>query len=332
MKDVAARAGVSVSTVSRVLNNTKPVGDDVRRRVMRAVEELDFRPNQHARWLAARKSNVVGLVMPSVNDADGAEFLHTCSMTLKERGFDIMVGLTGGDRGTELDLVSSQIQSHVSGIIIVPTGGQSRVRDLLKKSGVPVLYAIAGDGSASRHRIYFDEEAAAREIVSRAVAGAGVTRVAVLGGNPAEPAMKRRLAGARAALTESGIGEFSISDTGGDIDAGHAAALSLLQDRQAPELLVCLSDYLAIAALRAAHDAGVSVPGELSITGLGETPYSHTCSRSLATVRFDSRELGRRAGETLVQLISGERVERAQTVGFRVVPGESWRLQGAGQG
>jgi LacI family transcriptional regulator len=332
MKDVAARAGVSVSTVSRVLNNTKPVGRDLRARVMEAVEELDFRPNQHARWLAAKKSNVVGLIMPSVNDSDGAQFLHTCSMRLKEQGYDIMVGLTAGEKRTEVELIGTQIQSHVSGIIIVPSGGQSRVRDLLKRTGIPVLYAVAPDGAGTKHRIYFDDEEAAYAVVSRAAAGARAARVAVLAAGPTDGAARRRLSGVKNALSDAGMTDFTIAEVDGGIDRAHTVTLELLGSEDRPDLLVCLSDYFAIAALRAAFDAGLSVPEEVAVTGLGETAYSHTCARSLATVRFDSRELGRRAGDTMVRLIAGERVERAQKVGFEIVPGESCRLAGTEAG
>lgn len=337
MKDVAARAGVSVSTVSRVLNDTKPVGDQVRERVLEAVDALDFRPNQHARWLAAGKSTVVGLVMPSVNDSDGAPFLHTCSMGLKQAGFDSVVGLTGGDKRTELELVESQIQSHVSGIIIVPTGPQAKVRALLAEAGIPVLYAVAADGAGGNHRIVFDEERAAVETVSRALAARRYERIAVLAGDPAEGSVKRRLSGCTRALTEAGR-EAEVRSTSGEIDAGYHAAIELLRGDGgaapvrggdgAPDLLVCLSDYLAISALRAAYDVGVAVPQELSITGLGETIYSHTCSRTLTTVRFDSRALGQRAADTMVRLVAGDKVPRHQAVGFEIVGGESCGLEG----
>jgi DNA-binding LacI/PurR family transcriptional regulator len=322
MADVAHKANVSVSTVSRVLNETKWVDPQLRVRVMEAVRELNYQPNQHARWLASRKSNVVGLVMPSVADSNRAQFLHSCSTTLKEQSFDIMVGLSTGDRRAEAEIVAAQVQSHVSGIIVVETQTDSRTRSLIKRSDVPVLSVLSPEAAISNYSLTFEYGQAAFEIATRALKARPYKRAALVSGPKQQQVEHVKVEAALRALRDAGLGEAAYLETSGDVDDGHAAIMKLLRE-QGPELVLCLTDYLAIAALRAAHDCGFAVPQQLSVTGFGETIYSHTCYPSLSTVRLDSRELGRRAGQTIVELINGRPVTGMRSVGFTIVPGES---------
>lgn len=325
MEDVARKANVSVSTVSRVLNETKWVDPRLRLRVTEAIRELNYQPNQHARWLASRKSNVVGLVMPSVADSNRAQFLHSCSTTLKERDFDIMVGLSTGDRRAEAEIVAAQVQSHVSGIIVVETQTDARTRSLLKRSAVPVLSVLSPEAAISNYSLTFEYGQAAFEIAARALKARHYSRAALVSGPRQQQVERVKVDAAFRALRAEGLGDAVYVETAGDVDDAHSSIMQLLRE-QRPELVVCLSDYLAIAALRAAHDCGFAVPKELSVTGFGETIYSHTCYPSLSTVRLDSRELGRRAGQTIVQLINGESVTGMRSVGFAIVPGESCAL------
>ena len=175
MADVARLAGVSLATVSRVLNKSKHVDPELEERVAAAIRELDYEPDQHARWLSSRKSNVVGLVIPSMEDSNLSAFLHACSVTLREKGYNVMVALSDGDKKLELELLSAQAQTHVSGIIFVTPYADGKSKALLHRSDVPFLYALTPDRDGRIPSVVFDETRAARELI-RAAVNAGAER------------------------------------------------------------------------------------------------------------------------------------------------------------
>ena len=328
MADVAKLAGVSLATVSRVLNKTKYVDPDLEKRVNQAIRELDYEPDQHARWLSSKRSNVVGLVIPSMEDSNHAAFLHACSVTLRANGYSVMVALSDGDKKMELELLSAQAQSHVSGIIFVTPYFDAKSKRLLHRSGIPFLYALNPERDGRVPSVVFDEPAAAKELIIAALRGGGERGgrgVAVLSGPERESGAARRLSGLSEGLARVTGGEPRRYGCDGTIDDGYAVAEEIFA-AEPPGLLAATTDYLAIAATRAAHDAGVAVPEVVSVVGFGENSYSHTASPTITTVRLDGRLLGERCGETIEALMEGKNPERIQTLGYELVPGESCPL------
>ena len=325
MTDVAARAGVSLATVSRVLNNSKFVEAELRRRVERAVEELNYQPDLHARWLSSKKSNVVGLVIPSVEDSNLAAFLHACTTTLRERDFDVMVALSDGDKRLEVELITAQIQSHVSAIIFITRVPEAKTRGLLSRSSIPVLYALTVDPAASAPAVVFDDFGAAKALMERALPASG--RCVILAAHPEDSITANRVAGYEAVLEAAGHAPVEVIECDSEMDGGYDATRTVLRE-DPPRLLATTSDYLAISAIRAAHDTGVAVPEDLAVLGFGENIYSHTCSPSITTVRLDGRELGIHCGTTVASLLEGGATQRLERLGFELVPGESCPLRG----
>lgn len=331
MADVARRAGVSLATVSRVLNQTKFVDPELEERVLKAIRDLDYEPDQHARWLSSKKSNVVGLVIPDMEDSNLSAFLHACSVTLGERGYTLMVALSDGDKKLELELLAAQAQSHISGIILVSPYTDAKSKGLLRRSGIPFLYALNPDRDGRVPSVVFDESAAAHALMSSALA-AGAERgnrgLAILAGEKRESATARRVQGFLEGVESvEGVENepprvFYGANT---IDHGYEMASELFRE-EVPGLLAATNDYLAMAANRAAYDAGVSVSEELSVLGFGENSYSHTATPTITTVRLDGRLMGERCGRTIEALMEGGAPERLQVIGFELVPGESCPL------
>lgn len=328
MADVARLAGVSLATVSRVLNQTKFVDPQLEERVRVAIRELDYEPDQHARWLSSKRSNVVGLVIPDMEDSNLSAFLHACSVTLAERGYNLMVALSDGEKKLELELLGAQAQSHVSGIILVSPYTDAKSKGLLKRSDIPFLYALNPDRDGRIPSVVFDEMGAAQALIRRALS-VGAEResrgVAILAGEERESGTARRVEGFLEGTRAAGHGTPRIRYGANNIDQGYELARELFEQR-APGLLAATTDYLAMAANRAAHDMGISVSRELSVLGFGENSYSHTATPTITTVRLDGRLLGQRCGRTIEALMEGEPSERLQVLGFELVPGESCPL------
>lgn len=328
MIDVARRAHVSLATVSRVLNKTKHVDPDLELRVLKAVEELDYHPNQHARWLSSRKSNVVGLVIPSMEDSMLSDFLHAASESLRSQDYDLMVTLSDGEKGTELQLLTTLVQSHVSGVILATPVTDKKSRALLKSSGVPFLYAFTPDPTSKVPSIVFDDSGAARTLIQACLNSRNHSRTAgivIVTGPAADSHTARRLHGFLQGMDQKGCDKPLTVESDGTVDGGYQAVNRIFQDLR-PGLIVCTTDYMAIGAIRAAYEAGVRVPQDMYVLGFGENTYSHTCTPTVTTVRLDGRSIGQRCGAAIVQLMKGERPPALQQVGYELVPGESCPL------
>jgi DNA-binding LacI/PurR family transcriptional regulator len=324
IQDVAREAGVSPATVSRVLNKTKHVGPELTRRVLDAVEKLQYRPNPYARWLSSKRSNVVGLIMPSVDDGNRAAYLHECSATLRANDLEVMVGLTTGSTELERELVAAYIQSHVAGIIFTSHGVDRATRASLSAAGIPVLFAWNEDGTGRSPTVQFDTSGAAEALVNRLQLPRYRKAWLLTGPREEGEANARAISLVNALSTK---GRIDVEEIECDGSAGDAFCRALGKlTGSAPDLLLCTSDYLAIGALRAAHDSAIAVPSQLSIAGFGRSIYSRAWRPSLTTVELDARELGRVTGETMVELVSGREVTQLRQVGFRVIGGESCPL------
>ena len=323
MVDVARRAGVSVATVSRVLNKTKHVEPAVESAVWQAIEELDFAPNQHARWLSSGRSNVVGVVMPASEDSSHSRFLLSLSSALRPRHLEVMVALSDGERGAERGLTGTLLQSHVSALVVVTPSVDARMRALLSGSDVPALLAFNQDSSARIPAVTFDDAAAATALAAAVPRRPG--SVAVLSHGTHEKSVADRVEGFRQVVSERTGTEPDVWECTRAMEDAYRASRELFS-RRPPSVLHTTSDYLAIAAIRAAYDLGLSVPDDVAVTGFGVNHYTFAATPSLTTVQVDGAELGRVCGETAIALLDGNDVPALQTVSFSLVPGDSCPL------
>ncbi len=324
MVDVAKRAGVSIATVSRVLNKTKHVEAPIEEAVWKAIKELDFTPDQHARWLSSGRSNVVGIAMPSVENWVLSPFLHACTEELNARNFDVMVALTEDDKISERELIQTLVRSHVSAVIVVTRYVDAKIRQLLTRAGVPAVLAFNEDPNSRIPAVVFDDEEAARSLAE----GVPENRRsrAILSQLGSEVSIARRISGFRKVSAEKWNMDIPVFECDGTIEGAYQVSRELLR-RNRPEVLHTTSDYLAIAAIRAAYDLGLLVPRDVAITGFGENHYSQTATPSLTTVRIDGRDVGRLCGEGAISLLEKRTVPAVQKVGYSLVAGNSCPLR-----
>lgn len=324
MVDVAKRAGVSIATVSRVLNKTKHVEAPVEKAVWKAINELGFTPDQHARWLSSGRSNVVGIAMPSVENWGLSPFLHACSGELKARNFNVMVALTDDDKTNERELIQTLVRSHVSAVIVVTRYVDAKIRQLLTRTKVPVILAFNEDPNSRIPAVIFDDETAARDLAE----GVPENRKsrAILSQHGCEVSIERRVKGFRRVSAEQWKMDTPVFECDGTIEGAYQVSRELF-GQNCPEILHTTSDYLAIAAIRAAYDLGLSVPRDVAITGFGENHYSQTATPSLTTVCVDGRDVGRLCGEGAISLLEKRNVPAVQKVGFSLVAGDSCPLR-----
>ena len=285
MHDVANYAGVSSTTVSHVLNGTRYVQEDTRRRVLEAVTALHYRPNAIARGLTTKKTATVGVVVADIMNPFYAALVRGIERDLADQGYSLIVCNTDERPKKEVSYLSLLVDKRVDGIIITPTGHPSDIYDSLRNNLIPVVFVDREPPGQYGPVIELDNEAAARNAV-RHLLSYGHRRVAILAATPERSSSMQRISGYRLALEEAGlpIDENLICHARMGLLSAQFMTQRLLQLPDPPTALLCVNEILtlgAVAALRAPSDAdgdgsAPAASGRGSPVWLPSRPGSHT--------------------------------------------------------
>lgn len=296
--EVAERAGVSIATVSRALRDSELVAAPTRRRVQQVAEELRFRPSRAGRALAEGQHAANGIVFPDLSGPYYAEVVLGYEEVVAELGRSVLILATNG-RPNAADAVL-ELAGRVDGMVImgrtVPDAVVARIADM----GLP-LVLLARTPVGLVDTVTADNEQSARDLTAHLL-GHGHRTFAFLGDPAESPDVAGRYAGFRQALADGGLGAPAPTPCAFDVRAGYAAARDLLS-RAKPDAVVCANDEVALGALRAAEDLGLSVPDDVALTGWDDIMAAHYAR--LTTVNQSMRDLGATAARWLDERIQG---------------------------
>ncbi|TDC44487.1 LacI family transcriptional regulator, partial [Micromonospora sp. KC207] len=308
LKDVAERAGVSVKTVSNVVNGYQHVRPDTRARVEQAVADLNYRPNLSARNLRKGRTGVIALALPGLDIPYFAELARHVVTAAAERGWAVLIDQTGG--GSERERAAAGIGDHlIDGLIFSPLA--LTAEDLAGLDGTPlVLLGERVDHGPADH-VVIDNVAAARKATAHLIS-LGRRRIAAIGAQrtPERATARLRLAGYAAALDEAGIAydERLVAPAPAWHRANGAAAMRhLLTSGVRPDAVFCCDDTLALGALRALHEAGLRVPGDVAVAGFDDIEDGRFSIPTLTTIAPDKERIARLAVELLANRVDGDR-------------------------
>ncbi len=321
IQDVAARAGVSITTVSRVLNDTGyPMRPETKRRVMEAIEALEFRPSPLARGLLGKSTRTIALIIPDISNPYYPLLSRGVEDVASQHDYTVIFCNT--DRG--LAKLHSYLEvlreKQVDGIIFAGGGIDVEGASLpLEEVRGPVVLV-------GRHRwpfpsVQVDNVGAAYEATSHLL-GLGHRRVAFLGGPTTLTSARDRLKGYRQAMEELGGGAESSLIHQGDFgfESGYQAARSLLQaGGLRPTALFAANDQMALGALAATTDLEIRVPDELAVIGFDDIPAGRYVRPSLSTISLPTYEMGASAARLLLKLLAGEPAEQLLWLPTRLV-------------
>jgi LacI family transcriptional regulator len=328
--DIARAAGVSYSTVSRIANNYEFVKPATRARVEAVMEELGYVANVKARSLAGGKSQVIGLLVYDLNSSYLVEIVRGIDDELSRLDYDLMLSTTHRRKHKEASVVSRLVQGVVDGLLIVlPRNLEAYVADLSQQQFPYVLIDYTGGNPASnavRATNRVGGQAATEYLL-----GLGHRRIGCIIGPLSVGCAQERLDGYAAALRAHGLAYDPALVVGGDFleASGHSALHELLKLDQPPTAIFSSSDSMAIGAMRAAVEAGLRVPEDLSIIGFDDIPEAAAHSPALTTIRQPLQEMGRIAVRLLIEHIENpdrmathielptQLIERASCVPYR---------------
>ena len=322
ISDVAKLARVSLPTVSRVLNKNKYVSPELEKRVLDAVKELNYIPDDNARSLSAYKSNTVGIIVPLLNESI-SRFINSCSTTLEESGYDLMIGKSGGEIKKELELLNLQLSMRVSGIILVSSHQSTRTVEILIKEKLPVVFAYNKAPVSRVHSRYFDNKKAASTLIA-SIPDIESKNIYILSGPSDDTICNIRIDGFLQII--EGQNNYKIFRCDGTLKDGYKTAMKVLKEEKKPDVLICLNDLTAIGALRAAYETGIEVPNEMEVTGFEGTSFFQISTPSLTTVIFDDHLLGRESARSIISLIKGNEEKEVDIFGYKILQAESCKL------
>jgi LacI family transcriptional regulator len=317
-KDVAVRAGVSVATVSYVINDgPRPVSVEARRRVEAAIAELGYVPNELARSLRLQQTSLVGLIIPSLANPVYGEIARELERVCTQQG--MLVVLCNSDRAADRErrFVHMLRAKQVDGVVITPHGEALPLLEPLLAAHIPVV--VLEHSLPGIHCIAIDELEGG-QLATQHLINLGHKRIGLIRRHPTRAMSWQRHDGYRLALVQADIAYNPelVVHCGSSHAEGYAAMQQLLALAERPTGVFVHNDILALGAMHAVYDAGLRIPGDLSIVGYDDITNAAYLSPPLTTVRIPKVEMGVLAGRTIMQLAQGKIELEPRTVTLSV--------------
>ena len=325
--DVARRAQVSISTVSRVLNNTTPVSEDKRERVMEAVHALGYSPNPAALSLLKRKTSTIGVVLPYISGEFFAELLLGLDACVQQHEHLLMVSASHRHE-SEFKGALKSMSRRVDGLLIMAPELTAEVVHELIQDDLPVVFVNTAVESEALDVFNFDNYGG-MYAMTKHLLDQGHRRIAFIKGPEEAHDAQDRLQAYRDALADFGCDASCALECDGDFSmaCGHDAVGHILQQHPRPTAIIGANDQSAQGALRALLEAGVRVPEEIALAGFDDIASTRFNTPSLSTVRVPIREIATQATEHLMAKVKDKsnRTIKQQRIPLNLVLRESTR-------
>lgn len=329
LKDVAHSAGVSVRTVSNVIGGHPHVSLATRSRVEAAIEKLGYRANPIARTLRTGKTGVICLAVPEIAVPYFSELASHVISHASTLGYKVVVLQTLEDPASEKELLLGGSRALLyDGVLYSPHVADGTLLRMRKASAMPLVFLGEYTYSGEFDHVTIDNEKAGYEAATHLIAR-GWKKIAIIGAQPSSEYVtpRLRLRGCIRAIKEANLAvvpEFIRAVSHYGRAEGYAVMRSILAEGLRPDAVVCFSDLLAIGAIRAIFDLGLSVPNDIAIIGIDNTSEGEFFRPSLSTVALDRKELAIQAVQRLVAIIEYRDCAREEVVvPYHLIPRES---------
>ena len=311
IKDVAKLAGVSISTVSRVINDSKPVTDEVKQRVLDVIKETGYVPNPLARSLVTKKSKLIGVIVPEVSDSFVNEILNGIEAVAKMYDYDILLVNTYSEKQQELDSIRLLKTKQVEGIVMVSWILDEDHVNHMKESRIPAVYISKTARDYDIYTVSTSNEKATYDMTKYLIEN-NHKEIALIMTSKEETILEHeRRTGYERALRDANINvrEELIKHGNTDYEGGYNSMKELIEDKIIPSAVFVTGDEAAVGAMNAIFDAGYNVPEDISVVGFNDTKLAKIYRPKLTTVFQPLFDMGAVSIRALIKLINGEVVE-----------------------
>lgn len=321
IKDIARMSGVSISSVSRVINNSKPVNDEIKQKVEKVIKETNFRPNALARGLINKSTFLIGVVIPQINSIS-AKLINGIEEVANQNGYNMILSNSRLDTDLELRALDIFKEKQVDGIILSSVDITERHVTFIHESHIPLVVVGQKTSEYQIPWVDVDNFTAITEVV-RYLIRIGHTKIGMIHG----PLLDKSAGFSRyqAFLDEMAnhhlpIDTKDLIESDFSIEGGYRSMEMFLKRPTIPTAILCASDTIAIGAKNCAEERGFVIPDDLSIVGFDDIELASLIRPQLTTVHVDSCHMGSKAMETLIKLINEEVLETFEhNVDYRLV-------------
>jgi LacI family transcriptional regulator, sucrose operon repressor len=317
--DIARLAGVAKSTVSRFLNGGS-VGETTKKKIEQAIKETGYTPNPFAQSLKAKKTNIIGTIVPRLDSYASSQTLIGIDEQLKKMNFQMLISNTSQNLEREIESIYSFANQKMAGIILLATEITDQHIEAFETVKVPVM--LIGQEHKDFYSLIHDDFCAGYEM-GRYVLEKGYRKIAYLGVTERDISVGvKRKQGFKKAIQEVEDCEVRFYETLFKIPAAQASALEIIHEFQ-PSIIVCATDNIALGVMKAAYSEGLTIPKDIALTGFGGYDVTEIMHPGLTTAKFFYKEAGETAAKHIVELVNERPVEKVTISKFEIIERES---------
>ncbi|WP_458463939.1 LacI family DNA-binding transcriptional regulator [Paenibacillus sp.] len=319
ISDIAQMAGVAKSTVSRFLNGGS-VSEDTRQKIERIIKQYNYVPNTFAQSLKAKKTSIIGTVVPRLDSFATSQTLIGIDEELRGNQYQMLIANTSQDMQREIDAIYDFARQKVSGIILLAAEVTEAHLKAIEDIRIPVL--LVGQQHEQLHSLVHNDDQAGYEM-GRYVVGQGHRKIVYMGVSEKDQAVGiHRKQGFQRAIAECGACEVKYYETSFKMSEATATAEAILKEIT-PTIIVGATDNIALGVMKIAFSNKIRIPQDLSVTGFGGYDITEMIHPTLTTVRYHYLQAGKLAANHIIRLVKGESVEERTILDVELIPRES---------
>lgn len=324
IKDIAKQSGVSISTVSRVINGNKMVNSEMKEKVEKVLKQTGYRPNALAKGLVSSKTNCIGVLIPDLANINFAEFVKGVEQYVKEKNYTVLLGNSMNDVDREISYLNVFSENRVDGIIFSGTMFTEKHRLFVKQTNIPIIICGQRFEELDLPWINIDNEKAAYDATMKLIE-MGHKQISFISGPIWDKsAGYDRYQGFLKALAEKGISPSGAVIAEGDfsLKSGYRCMEQIL-NKTHPTAVFAANDFMAVGAIKCLDDHHIDVPNQISVMGFDDDPFAEMHIPALSSIKVDFFNEGKIAAEILLREIDGEDVIKENVIGYKLVQRDS---------
>ncbi|MGL4797153.1 MAG: LacI family DNA-binding transcriptional regulator [Paraclostridium sp.] len=326
IKDVAKKAGVSISTVSRVINDSKPVTDEVKQKVLDVIKETGYVPNPLARSLVTKKSQLIGVIVPEVSDSFVSELLNGIEEVAKMYDYDILLANTYSDKEQELKSINLLRAKQVEGIVMMSWKVDEEHLEYIQNCGIPAVYVSKTARDYDVYSVSISNADATYDMTKYLI-DKGHKKIAFMMTSEDDTVLEaERYVGFEKAMDDHNleVDKSLVKNAGTTYKYGYKKMKELLDEGNIPDAVFVTGDEAAIGALNAICDAGYRVPEDISVAGFNDAKIAAMYRPKLTTVHQPLYDMGAVAIRMVIKMIDKEVLENKKVeLPYKIVERES---------
>jgi len=317
IKDVAKMSEVSISTVSRVINDSKPVSPEARRRVLNAIDELGYKPNEIARSLVTKKSNVMGIIVDDIGSSYVAQIIRGVEEVGRMYNYDLLLLSTYGDKGSELRYAQLLMQKQVAGIIVVSEVLNMEIIEYLDETKIPFVYLNKYYNVLESPTVAIDNYDASKKVMEYLIDG-GHRKIAYAAQEKdiAITIEKQKIEAYKEWMDNINENPIVLTVDGHSISTGYQLGKKVkeLIEKEQVTAIYCCEDEIALGLINYLYDHSIKVPDDISIVGYGDISLASVYRPKLTTIKEPYYDIGAVSIRKILKQLQGEKLEKQTTV------------------